>query len=161
MEPPPEVVRLVCKKRKTPPEQDTVTILCGERTWVFKAWDQGILPHELVHYGVEAAYGLRGFVRLIAAGLTSEAILEGAADEEALHTELLTNAHQYELGGFSEPDNRAFRELLACFQGKGATRPPEVSDDEISRGRDFLRDLAGRWAGLGFGESLELSLPLR
>jgi hypothetical protein len=151
---------MVCKKRKSPRDQDTVTILSGERTWVFKAWDQGALPHEVVHFGVEQAYGIRGFVRLIAAGLSSEDILSGGADEEAVHAEFLTSAHQYELGGLSEPTNEAFRELLASFQGKGASGPPEVSDEQIAHARDVLLDLAGRWGALALGESLELSLPL-
>ena len=149
---------MVCKKRKTPREQDTVTILCGERTWVFKAWEQGALPHEMVHFGVERAYGMRGFVRLIAEGLTSEDILDGGADEEALHAEFLTSAHQYELGGLSEPSNDAFRELLEAFRGKGRTAPLVLTDAQIDRGRDTLLELAGRWAVLGNGETLELSL---
>jgi hypothetical protein len=150
------VIELVCKKRKTLKERDTVTILCGERTWVFKAWHQGILPHELVHYGVEAAYGMRGFVRLIADGLTSEDILAGGADTEALHTEFLTSAHQYELAGQSEPTNTAFRELLESFRGE--TAPVAVSDEQIERGREVLADLTLRWGAVGLGESLRLSL---
>lgn len=152
-----ESIKLVCKKRKTVKDRDTVTILSGERTWVFKAWNQAILPHEMVHYGIEAAYGVRGFVRLIGEGLTSEDILNGGADDEAMHAELLTDAHQYELWGLSEPTNDAFRELLATFHRDVA--PPELADDQIQNGRDFLADLTLRWGRLEFGEALELTLP--
>jgi hypothetical protein len=147
---------LVFEERKTPRERDTVTILRGKRTWVFKAWGRGLLPHELVHYGVEAVYGLRGFVRLTVDGLSTDEILEGGVDTEALHAEYLTSAHQYVLTGQSEPTHAAFRDLLERLRCDAP--PVEVGDEQIERARVLLAALTLSWGALGLGRTPKRTL---
>jgi hypothetical protein len=150
-------IALVCKKSRDPRDKDTVAIVHGSRSAVFKTWRQAGVPHELVHYAVEASYGLQGFVRLTAAGWTDEEILaRGGA--EAFRAEHLTNAYQYEMWGMAEVSNAAFRRSFETFCG-GASAPA-LGDAEIERGRALLQDLQRRWRALPAGGKLELTLPV-
>lgn len=146
------MILLVAKKRKSPGEADTVTILHGERTWVFKAWN-----HELVHYAVEAALGMRGFVRLVAAGADPDAIGK-TRDPEALHAEGLTNAFQYEIWGLMEVSNAGVLERVNEGAERGRIPRLEIEEARLDAVRELLGDLSRRWAALAHGEKLELEL---
>ena len=150
-------VTLVCKRRKELRGKDHVTILCGENVRVFETWNQGGIPHEMVHYVVEATFGMRGFVRLIGEGETSEEILEGTVLPSALVAEALTNAYQYEMWGMAEHTNEELRANTMQF---GGLEELEFGDDELDRGRVLLVDLIARWQALGPAGKLELALPL-
>ena len=147
------------KKRKHSGDQDTVTIR-GEVTRVFKAWDQALLPHEAVHFVVEEVFGLVGFVRLTAAGVSSEQMIE-EKDPEAMAAEALTNAFQYELFGMAESGNDALRQSLAQMFTHATGAQPRVSDAQLDDGRQRLSELVAAWAGVGPGEHLVLDLSAR
>jgi len=158
------MITLRAKKRKAPAERDTVTILrdaaragADAPAWVFQAWNQGILPHELVHFAVEEALGLRGFVREIAAGRTSEDILE-SLEVEVVQTEALTNALQYELLGLAEVSNAEVRRAANEQCDRHGVPRIELTGRELEATRARLRELNERWAGLAPGEVLELTL---
>lgn len=152
------MIRLVAKKRKSPGEEDTVTILHGGRVRVFKAWNQAVLPHELVHYAVEAALGMRGFVRLVAAGADPDEIGK-TRDPEALLAEGLTNAFQYEIWGLMEVSNACVLERVNEGAERGRIPRLEIEEARLDAVRELLGDLSRRWAALAHGGKLELSLP--
>ena len=145
------------KKRKSPEHKDSVTIR-GEHTAVFQAWNHAGLPHEAVHFMVEEVFGLVGFVRLTAAGISSERMVE-EKDPGAMACENLTNAYQYELLGMSEPGNTGLRQLMQDFVAAGSGAVEEYSDALLEAGRGRLLELAGAWAALPLGGHLELELP--
>ncbi|MDA1267264.1 MAG: hypothetical protein O2816_19455 [Planctomycetota bacterium] len=153
----PPLVRMDLKKRKSPQDKDTVTIR-GEHTAVFQAWNQASLPHEAVHFMVEDIFGLVGFVRLTAAGISSERMIE-EQDPAALACENLTNAYQYELFGMSQTGNAGLRQLLHDFVAAGSGALAEYPDELLEAGRARLLELAGAWAALPLGGHLELELP--
>ena len=89
-------------------KQDTVVIESAKQKHVFKAWRQGIIPHEMVHYAVEKVFDeLRGFIRFIGDGMKDAEILEKGG-VEALYSEALVNTFQQELFGVLPPENEVF-----------------------------------------------------
>lgn len=152
------MIRLVAKKRKSPGEADTVTVLHGERVRVFKAWNQAVLPHELVHFAVEAALGMRGFVRLVAAGADPDE-LGKTRDPETLFAEGLTNAFQYEIWGLVEVSNAGVLERVNEGAERGRVPRLEIDEARLDAVRELLGDLSRRWSALPHGGKLELSLP--
>lgn len=147
------ITTLVCKKRKSPEERDTVTILAGDRATVIKAWDHGIMPHEIVHYVVEAVFGLRGFVQLTAEGISSERMI-AEKDPQAMQAESLTNAYQYEMWGLTPATDEQF------LENAGRHAPlPDGTPERIREGRELIAELSIRWDELPAGGTMELALP--
>jgi hypothetical protein len=148
-------------------KQDTVVIESDRQKHVFKAWRQGIIPHEMVHYAVEKVFGeLRGFIRFIGDGVKDSDVLEKGG-VEALYSEALVNVFQQELFGVLPPDNETFLEFFDEISrretkfSKGAdffeyTPPPA----KIEQARELLRDLTESWNNLPEGEQIKFILSL-
>ena len=150
-------IRVVAKRAKSAQHQDTVTIQGDGEPLVVRAWSQGTLPHEVVHYAVEAVFGLRGFVRLSAEGQSTDEMI-AAKVPEVLRAEALTNAFQYELFGVSEASNAALMATLRDSWSDEVLEGIQQQDPRLDACRDLILDLAGRWRALAAGACLELDL---
>ena len=152
-------ISITFHKRKEPHEKDTIVIARGEVCHIIRAWNQGIIPHEMVHYAVEALWPLRGFLRLTAAGPTPEELTDlSLVGAEAVQAEALTNAWQYELLGIVPATNELFISNLASSMAKHNLMPPVITEEEIGQGRELLRELSQRWNELMPGQALVFSL---
>jgi hypothetical protein len=148
-------------------EQDTVAIESARQKHVFKAWRQGIIPHEMVHYAVEKIFDeLRAFIRLIGDGIEDADVLEKGG-VPALYSEALVNTFQQELFGVLSPDDETF---LAHF-GEISRRETKFSKREdffeyvpdkakIAAARRLLQELTGNWNALTEGEEIKFTLSL-
>ena len=148
-------------------KQDTVVIESARQKHIFRAWRQGIIPHELVHYAVEKVFDeLRGFIRFIGDGVKDADVLEKGG-VEALYSEALVNAFQQELFGVLPPDNETFLEYF----NEISRRETKFSKDadffeyapdkaKIEAARELLRQLTESWNNLPEGEEIKFSLSL-
>lgn len=123
----------------------------------------GGLPHELVHYGVEVAFGLqRGLWGSVASGLDLAR----------------ANEHANRVGGKDKYADGFGGNLDEVVVSEGLTNVPwlsECSDDEcrvrvaehlpsatigqVQRARTLLRELQAQWATLGAKRALNLDYP--
>jgi len=147
--------------------QDTVVIESARQKHIFKAWRQGIIPHEMVHYAVEQTFDeLRGFLRLIGEGIKDSEVLEKGG-VPALYSEALVNTFQQELFGVLPPDDETFLNYFNEIStretkfSKGADFfeyvPPK---EKIEAAREFLRTLADDWNDLPDGAEIKFILTL-
>jgi hypothetical protein len=150
------MITITCKKLAG--RHDALTISAPGVTQVIRAWKQNILPHELVHFVAEETFGLRGFVRLVAAGHSME--FTGALKSvEALQAEMLTNALQYDLAG-QVADEAAYRALVETVCAKDNLPCPDISDALITAARTRVHALNMQWQALPLHETLTVSMPL-
>ena len=148
-------------------KQDTVVIESARQKHIFKAWRQGIVPHEMVHYAVEKVFeDLRGFIRFIGDGIKDADVLEKGG-VSALYSEALVNAFQQEHFGVLPPDN----EIFLDYFNQIARRETKFSKGEdffeyepdkakIEATRELLRQLSESWNNLPEGEQIKFSLSL-
>lgn len=148
-------------------KQDTVVIESARQKHIFKAWRQGIIPHEMVHYAVEKIFDeFRGFIRFIGDGMKDGDVMEKGG-VEALYSEALVNTFQQELFGVLSPEDETFLEYFNEISrretkfSKGADffayAPPPV---KIEATRKLLRELTASWNNLPEGEEIKFSLSL-
>lgn len=148
-------------------KQDTVVIESGRQKHVFKAWRQGIIPHEMTHYAVEKIFDeFRAFIRLIGDGVKDGDVMEKGG-VEALYSEALVNTFQQELFGVLPPDNETFLNYFSEIsrrETKFSKRedffeyaPPE---DKIEATRELLRKLTRDWNKLSEGGEIKFYLIL-
>ena len=148
-------------------EKDTVVIESARQKHVFKAWRQGIIPHELVHYAVEKIFDeLRGFIRFIGDGVNDADVMEKGG-VSALYSEALVNTFQQELFGILPPDNEVFLNYfdeIARRETKFSKRADffeyEPEKDKIEATRNLLQELTGKWNALQAGEEIKFNLSL-
>ena len=149
-------------------KNDTVVIESAKQKLVFKAWQHGIIPHEMVHYAVESVFGeLKGFLSLIGEGRKQDEIEGRKAGVAAGYIECLVGAFQYELWGLSTATNEQFVSNFSDFTRKAEVDFPPgeffdftPDDQRIERCRTFLGELTDAWSLLPEGDRLEYSLPL-
>lgn len=148
-------------------KQDTVVIESARQKHVFKAWRQGIIPHEMVHYAVEKIFDeLRGFIRFIGDGVKNADVLEKGG-VPALYSEALVNVFQQELFGVLPAENNAFLEYFNQISRR-ETKFSKAQDffeyapdtAKIEATRRLLRELTESWNNLPEGEQLKFSLSL-
>jgi hypothetical protein len=153
------LITVTGKKKKTPAGQDTVAIEQGGRSRVLRAWDHGLLPHELVHAAVEAAFPIDGFIRVVARGVAPSEIEGRDAPPYAHVSEALVGAYQYELWGLAPRDDAEVARRAADMCERLAVPAPDLSPAAIQRGRTLLEELAARWGALPPGGKLVVTLP--
>jgi hypothetical protein len=148
-------------------KQDTVVIESARQKHILKAWRQGIIPHEMVHYAVEKVFDeLRGFIRFIGDGARDADVMEKGG-VPALYSEALVNVFQQELFGVLPPDNASFLEYFNEISRRETKfskaqdffeyAPPAV---KIDAARELLRELTESWNNLPEGEEIKFSLSL-
>lgn len=125
---------------------------------------RSLLLHDLVHFAVESEAGLRGsFYGLLAkiGGYQELAVNGGAAlGGEVAITERVVGALQGALkeGAF---DAEAVTVAMADYFELYDERPPRwLTPEFVTRVRERLRQLNGRWKATPFGEAMELAFPL-
>lgn len=150
-------------------KQNSVVIESDKQKLVFKAWEQGIIPHEMVHYAVESVFDeLKGFISLIGEG-RKQAEIEGRdAGLPAAYIECLVGAFQYELWGLVPKDNEMLKQNFKDFtvEGKNQFSAEEFFEfipdvEKIETCRQMLQDLTDDWGVLPEGNQLNYTLSLR
>ena len=148
-------------------KQDTVVIGSTKQKHVFKAWRQGIIPHEMVHYAVEKVFDdLRGFIRCIGDGIPNDEVLEKGG-VEALYSEALVNTSQQELFGVLPGDNESFVNYFneishreTKFSKKKDFFDYVPSDEKIDTVRNLLTELTDEWNALPESKKMRFTLAL-
>jgi len=125
---------------------------------------RSLLLHDLTHYAVESEAGLRGsFYGLLAkiGGYQELTVNGGAAlGGEVAITERVVGALQGALNG-EDFDPKAFSGAIAEYIELYDERPPRwLTPEFVTRVRERLRRLNGRWKATPFGETMELTFPL-
>ena len=151
------MITLTCKKLEG--KHDAVTINAPGVTQVIQAWKQAILPHELVHYVAEEIFGVRGFIRLVAAGHNPKTLEGELMGSEALLAESLTNALQFDLAG-QLADDAAYRALVEAFCENDRLALPSLLDERVAAARARVRELNTQWQALPLGKKLTVTLSL-
>lgn len=126
---------------------------------------RSFLGHDLVHYAVESEAGLRGsFYGLLAkiGGYEELTVNGGAAlGGEVAITERIVGALQDALKD-EALEAGAFAAAMADYLELYDERPPRwLTHEFVTRVRERLRQLNGRWNATPFGETMELTFPLR
>jgi hypothetical protein len=119
---------------------------------------QGIIPHDMVHWAVEAEVAAAGFLRLIAAGGDSgfRAAI-GIAPAESV--ERLVEMFQGE--GWSQtalPDDE-FSALYATTCEQRGDTPLPITGALLTAIRARIADVTAQWAAVPVGGQLVLELP--
>jgi hypothetical protein len=117
---------------------------------------QGIIPHDMVHFAVEAVTR-PGFLGLIAAGGDGGFRL-GLDDRHARSVERLVEMFQGEgWSGGPMPDDDFIALYRVTCEERGDT-PLPISGDTIAATRTRIADLTQRWAAVPLGGQLVLTL---
>jgi len=119
---------------------------------------QGMIPHDMVHFAVEAEVAAAGFLRLIAAGGDS-GFRAATGDATAQGVERLVEMFQGE--GWSRtalPDAEFVALYQVTCEERGDT-PLPISGASIAAIRTRIADLTAQWAAVPVGGQLALELP--
>jgi hypothetical protein len=116
---------------------------------------QGIIPHDMVHYGVESVLSPRGFLSLVAEGQGAVFATVGGESEDAV--ERLVEAFQAEMwGGRIAADELLEAYRLGCeARGHGAV---PVSAEDVEAVRKRLDELTEQWSAVPVGGSMSLEI---
>jgi hypothetical protein len=119
---------------------------------------QGIIPHDMVHFAVEAEVTSIGFLGLIAAGGDGGYRL-GLEDRIAQSVERLVEMFQGEgWSGTAMPDDEFIALYRVTCEERGDT-PLPISGATIASIRARIADLTARWATVPVAGQLVLELP--
>jgi len=119
---------------------------------------QGIIPHDMVHWAVEAEVTAPGFLGLVAAGGDGGFRL-GLADRAAQSVERLVEMFQGE--GWSQtvlPDDEFIALYATTCEERGDT-PLAVTGALLTAIRTRIAEVTARWAAVPVGGQLTLELP--
>jgi hypothetical protein len=159
-------MRLIATKGLPKDKTDTLTYQRPDGSSCQSAMPrQGVLPHDLIHYVVEAGLGLRnGFLSLVARGAAASFVMDlthgpnrAQVEREAIQAEAMVEALQTQLwsGGW---DHEAFLYGVAMAAQSRGVAAPEFGDQDL---QTLLYDaalaLAGRWQALPARQALELN----
>ena len=115
---------------------------------------QGIIPHDMVHYGVESTLHKRGFVNRILHGEAASFQME--ADSESDGVERLVEVFQADgWSGWTSPST----DMLDLYQVTCDARqcaPLALHTDDIEAVRNKLLELSAQWQAVSVGGSLVL-----
>lgn len=116
---------------------------------------QRIIPHDMVHYGVESVLSHRGFLGLVAAGEGAGFATAGGESEEAI--ERLVEAFQAEMWGGRVPADELLDAYRLGCEARGHGAVP-VSAEDVEAVRSRLDELTDQWNALPVGGSMALEL---
>lgn len=119
---------------------------------------QGIIPHDMVHYGVEHILQKRGFIGRIHAGEEVSFQMQGEAESDGV--ERLVEVFQAD--GWSGWQTPA-QDMLDLYQVTCAARvcpPLLLAAEDIEQVRQELLRLSVLWQKVEIGQSLTLSFKL-
>ena len=119
---------------------------------------QGIIPHDMVHFAVEAEVTGTGFLGLIAAGGDGSYRL-GLDDRIAQSVERLVEMFQGEgWSGTALPDAEFIALYRVTCEERGDT-PLPVAGETIAAIRTRIAGLTGQWQAVPVGGQMTLELP--
>lgn len=119
---------------------------------------QGIIPHDMVHFAVEAEVAATGFLGLIAAGGDGGYRL-GLEDRTAQSIERLVEMFQGEgWSGTALPDAE-FEALYATTCAERGDTPLPLTPALLAAIRARIADLSRQWAAVPVGGQLTLEMP--
>nr|WP_310524606.1 hypothetical protein [Polymorphobacter sp.] len=118
---------------------------------------QGIIPHDIVHFVVEAEVAACGFLGGIAAG-GGAGFDAGADDPHARSIERLVETVQAEAWSGAPVADGEFIVLYRVTCEARGDIPLEIGAEALAAIRARLADLTTRWAAVPVGGKLELSL---
>lgn len=119
---------------------------------------QGIIPHDMVHFAVEAEVTAPGFLSLVAAG-GDGGFRTGIDNRMAQSVERLVEMFQGEgWSGAPMPDADFIALYRVTCEERGDT-PLPISGETIAAIRARITDLTTRWAAVPVGGQLLLELP--
>jgi hypothetical protein len=121
---------------------------------------QGIIPHDMVHFAVEAEMAATGFLGLIAAGGDGGYRL-GHDDRIAQSIERLVEMFQGERWSGAALAEADFVGLYAITCAERGDTPLPITGASIAAIRTRIADLTARWAAVPVGGQLTLQLPGR
>ena len=119
---------------------------------------QGIIPHDMVHYGVEHILQKRGFIGRIHAGEEASFQMQGEAESDGV--ERLVEVFQAD--GWSGWQSAA-QDMLDLYQVTCAARscpPLSLSTEDIEQVREELLRLSALWQAVAVGQTLTLQFDL-
>lgn len=116
---------------------------------------QGIIPHDMVHYGVESVLSHRGFLSLVAEG--KGAVFATAAGESDDAIERLVESFQAEMWGGRVPADDLLAAYHIACEARGHA-PVPVSEADVGAVRARLDELSAQWAAVPVNGSLVLEL---
>jgi hypothetical protein len=116
---------------------------------------QGIIPHDMVHYGVESTLHKRGFVNRILHGEAASFQME--ADAESDGVERLVEVFQADgwSGWTIAPADMLDLYQVTCDARQCA--PLTLHADDLEAVRNRLLELSGQWQAVAVGGSLVLN----
>lgn len=119
---------------------------------------QGIIPHDMVHFAVEAEVAAAGFLRLIAAGGDSgfRAAI-GIAPAESV--ERLVEMFQGEGWSQTALPDAEFIVLYATTCEERGDMPLPITWETIAATRTRIANLTVQWAAVPVGGQLALEMP--
>ena len=116
---------------------------------------QRIIPHDMVHYGVESVLSHRGFLSLVADGQGADFATAGGESEEAI--ERLVEAFQAEMWGGRVPADELLDAYRFGCEARGHRAVP-VSAEDVAAVRERLDELTAKWSGVPVGGSMTLEM---
>jgi hypothetical protein len=116
---------------------------------------QRIIPHDMVHYGVESVLSHRGFLSLVAQGQGAVFATVGGESEDAV--ERLVEAFQAEMWGGRVPADELLDAYRLGCEARGHAAVP-VSAEDVEEVRQRLDALTELWSAVPVGESLVLEI---
>jgi hypothetical protein len=137
----------------------------GSATWQRQEGHQArfFQLHDLTHLAIESTLGYRrGFYGLIAEGWdiadTEGKGARGPLPSEAVEVEHLVGAFDLERAGAADWTADALNAQGVELAANGARPAPRpLTDDDLARVRDRIRELLGRWASLAPGETMAVA----
>jgi hypothetical protein len=117
---------------------------------------QRIIPHDMVHYAVESALQVRGFLFRVSDGET--AAFQMAQEAESDGVERLVEVFQGDAwsGGDASP-----QDMLELYQLTCSARdchPLAVGPEDILSIRSAIQELDAKWRDLAIGQSMLLTI---
>lgn len=120
---------------------------------------QGIIPHDMVHWAVEAEVAAAGFLRLIAQGGDSgQRAALGVATAQSV--ERLVEMFQGEGWSATVLPEDEFLALYATTCDSRGDTPLGLTGALLTAIRARIADVTGQWAAVPVGGQLTLELPL-
>ena len=119
---------------------------------------QGIIPHDMVHFGVEHVLQKRGFIGRIHTGEEASFQMQGEAESDGV--ERLVEVFQAD--GWSGWQSAA-QDMLDLYQVTCAARscpPLSLATEDIEQVRQELLRLSALWQAVAVGQTLTLQFDL-
>ena len=164
---------LTIKLKRHPDHTASLTCIRrdGTTTWQRQRGSLGAVfpPHDLTHYAVEQALGIRhGFYGLIADGWNIEDFAKpwpkGTIPDEAQEVELIVGFFDMERTNMECLTSAQYREHIETYLASRAQKKRDalasarlLDDEELPRVRAFRNELLERWWNVLPGEVLELA----